>query len=213
MILINLLPVEHRQKKRAPLKFLAVVTASAAINASLAAFWAWTAFGVAAEVEAELAVLRDTKSGLEPQVAYHRDLETETKIFESREATLNRVTESRVSWSAQVDALVDLINRGGGGEGDKYLVWLDGLSVDMKENARANSYGSISAQAHSGSANFTHVANFLEDIERSSLARNFNKPLPPTGTAAAKDEGLQPAEIWNFPFAMTLKAPKERDAQ
>jgi hypothetical protein len=208
MILINLLPEEYRQKTRAPLKFMAVVATSVAVNASLLAFWAWTAFGVAAEVRSELIVLQDTKQGLEPQVAYHRDLEKESKLFESRETTLKSVTEKRVSWTAQVDQLVDLINKGG--DGDKYLIWLDGLSADMKENPRAGAYGTIKAQAHSGTANFTHVANFLDDVELSSLSNNFNKPAAPTGTVQTKDEGLMPSEIWDFPLEMNLKAPKDR---
>jgi len=211
MILINLLPAAHRQRKRAPLKFLAVVSASATVNASLLAFWAWTAFGVAAEVRSELRVLQDTESGLQPQVAYHKDLEAESKLFESREATLKKVTETRVSWTEQVDYVVDLINRGG--DGDKYLIWLDGLTVDTKENSRAGSYGTLKAAAHSGTSNITHVANFLEDVEQSSLRFNFTPPAVAEGSAASKDPGLMPSEIWNFPLDMNLKAPKDRVRQ
>lgn len=211
MILINLLPAEHRQKKRAPLKFLAVVSTSVAVNASLVAFWAWTAFGVAAEVESELQVLQDTETGLQPQVAYHRDLEAESKLFDSRETTLKKVTDGRVSWTEQLDYLVDLINRGG--DGDKYLIWLDGLTADTKENTRAGAYGQIKASAHSGTANITHVANFLEDVETSPLGISFTAPASPEGTVATKDEGLMPSEIWNFPLEMGLKAPKDRVAQ
>ena len=210
MILINLLPDQHRLKTRAPFKFMAVVSASVAINASLAAYLAWTAFGVAAEVNAELRVLADNKAGLDPQVAYHEALESESKLFETREVTLEELATARVSWTQQVDLLVDVINAGGDGE---YLVWLDGLSVDQKENPRAGVFGMMSAQAHSGTANFAHVANFLEDIEGSDLNRMFSKPAPPTGSASMTDEGLMPSEIWNFPLEMGLKAPKERVQQ
>ena len=175
------------------------------------AYWAWTAFGVAAEVNAELSVLRDTKAGLDPQVAYRDELVAESKLFESREQTLESVTSKRVSWTEAVDELIDVINAGG--DGEKYLVWLDDLSVDIKENSRAGVFGMMSAQAHSGTANFAQVANFLEDIEGSDLAQSFQKPAPPTGSASMKDEGLMPAEIWNFPLEMGLKSPEERGAQ
>ena len=208
MILINLLPEEHRQKKRAPLKFLAVISAAATVNATLAAFWAWTAFGVAAEVNSELQVLRDTEAGLQPQVAYHKDLESESTLFDTREATLKKITTARVSWAEQLDHVVDLVNRGG--DGDKYLIWLDGLTADMKENTRAGSYGAMKANAHSGTSSITHVANFLEDVENSPLSRSFFSPEPPKGTAVAKDEGLMPSEVWNFPLEMNLKAPESR---
>jgi hypothetical protein len=96
MILINLLPDEFRQKRRTPVKLLLAVTASAAVNGSLVAWWAWTAFGVAAEVKSELAVLQDQRAGLDPQVAYHRDLEKESKVFEAREQMLKT---SSSTWS------------------------------------------------------------------------------------------------------------------
>lgn len=208
MILINLLPEQYHQKKRTPFKFLAAVAATVAINGSLIAYLAWTVLGVAAEVRSELSVLEDTKTGLDPQVAYHKDLENESKLFQSREQTLRKVTDNRVSWTQEIDTLIDVVNIGG--DGEKYLIWFDDLHSDMKENERAKTYGKMKAQAHSGSADFDHLANFLEDVEESELTSSFNKPAPPSGTAQSKDEELLPAEIWNFTLEMDLKAPADR---
>lgn len=208
MILINLLPEQYHQKKRTPFKYLAAVAASVAINGSLLAYLAWTVLGVAAEVRSELAVLDDTKAGLDPQVAYHKDLENESKLFQSREQTLKKVTGNRVSWTQEIDTLIDVVNIGG--DGEKYLIWFDDLHADMKENARAKTFGKMKAQAHSGSNDFDHLANFLEDIEESPLTDGFNKPAPPSGTAQSKDEELLPSEIWNFTLEMDLKAPDDR---
>lgn len=213
MILINLLPDEYRRKGRTPVKFMALTAGAVTINASLLAFWAWTAFGIAAEVKAELQVLRDTDTGLAPQVAYHRELETESQLFESREQTLRNLTTARVSWTEQVDTLIDIINRGGDSDKEQYLIWLDSLDVDMKENARSGTYGKLKASGHSGSSSFAQVANFLEDIENSGLKRNFFKPYPPSGTQQKKDEELIPSETWDFPLEMDLKAPKDRQTK
>ena len=209
MILINLLPDEYRKRGGTPIKLLLGVAASVAMNGSLLAWWAWTAFGVAAEVKSDLALLKDTKQGLEPQVAYHKDLEGESKLFDSREATLKKVTGSRVSWTRKVDELIDVINTGG--DGDRYLIWLDDLSVDSKENARAKSFGRFKASGHSGSSNFSNVANFLEDIQTHQFSDVFNEPAPPEGALSQKDEGLMPSEIYSFPLELTLKAPEERE--
>ena len=76
MILINLLPPEYRQKRQTPIKFMIAIALAVAVNASLVAYWGWTAFGVAAEVKSEVAVLQDTSDGLDPQVAYHESLDT-----------------------------------------------------------------------------------------------------------------------------------------
>lgn len=207
MITINLLPQEYRKKQRTPFKYMAAVAASVAVNASLVAWLGWTAFGVAAEVKSELSVLEDTEQGLAPQVAYHQSLEKESKLFQSRESTLARITQARVSWTKKVDQLVDLINRGGE---EKYLVWLDDLNVDQKENKRAGSAGMLKAAGHSGSENFAHVANFIEDVEESEFALDFFKPAPPEGSQSSIDENLMPAAVWSFPLELALRAPEER---
>ena len=208
MILINLLPDEYRQKSRTPIKFMAATLAAVAVNGSLVAFLAWKALGVAAEVRSELTVLSDTKAGLDPQVAYHKDLENESKLFKSREDTLHKITESRVAWTQRVDQLMDIINDGG--DGEKYLVWIDDLNAEIKENTRSASFGTLKATSHSGSNSFAHVANFLDDVEASPLSDVFGKPAPPSGTVTAKDEGYVPSVIANFKLEMDLKAPKER---
>jgi hypothetical protein len=206
MILINLLPEEYRQKRRTPVKLLLAVSAVVAVNGSLAAFWAWTAFGVAAEVKSELSVLQDQKAGIDPQVAYHKDLENESALFEAREKMLKTITVSRISWTRKIDELIDVVNLGG--DGEKYLVWFDDLT--QKESGRNKSYGSLKATGHSGSTNPSHVANFLDDLERSTFCEDFNKPAPPEGSQSSKDEGLMPAEVWNFPLEVMLKAPEMR---
>jgi len=209
MILINLLPEEHRQKRRTPIKLLLAVSAVVAVNGSLAAYWAWTAFGVAAEIKSELGVLQDQKASLDPQVAYHKDLETESKLFEAREEMLKKITANRISWTRKLDELIDVINVGG--DGEKYLVWFDDITVDQKESGgRGKGHGSLKASGHSGSTNPSHVANFLDDLERSTFCEDFNKPAPPEGSQSSKDEGLMPAEVWNFPLEVALKAPEER---
>lgn len=209
MILINLLPDEYRQQQRTPVKLLVAVAVAVAINGSLAAWWAWTAFGEAAEVSSELAVLSDTMDSLRPQIDYHRSLETEHKQYQARETTLSTITGGRVSWTRKVDQLVDVIHKGG--EGDtKYLVWLDDLSVSVSADVRRGSYGNLKASGHSGSGNFAQVANFLEDIERSPFSHGFNEPSPPEGSQSSVDKDLIPAEVWSFPLELTLLAPEER---
>jgi hypothetical protein len=121
---------------------------------------------------------------------------------------LKKITANRISWTRKLDELIDVVNVGG--DGEKYLVWFDDLSVDQKESTRNKSFGSFKASGHSGSNSFAHVANFLDDLERSAFCEDFNKPSPPEGSQTAKDEGLSPAEVWNFPLEAALKAPEER---
>lgn len=211
MILIDLLPPEYRQKRRTPLKLMAGVAASVAVNASLVAWWSWTAFGVAAEVKSELSILEDTNQGLQPQVVFHQALEAESKVFQAREDMLATVTSKRISWTRKVDELIDVINVGG--DGEKYLIWLDDLSVDTKENKRTNAFGTFKAAGKSGSDKFANVANFLEDVERSPFVEGFYPPSKPEGSVQARDEELIPSSVWNFTLELNLKAPEERKSQ
>ena len=206
MILINLLPEAYREKSKTPIKYMAAVAASVAINGSLLAFWAWTAFGVAAEVKSELTVLKDTKAGLEPQVNYHRELEAESKIFQSREQLLDRITSSRVGWTRKLDELIELVNRGGE---EKYLVWFKDLEARVEDNARNNAFGHLKAEGHTAES-FSQVANFLEDVSEHKFSDVFGPPRPPEGSAATTDEGLFPAKVWTFPLQVDLKSPEER---
>jgi len=210
MIHINLLPEEYRQKQRTPFKFVAAMAAAVAVNASLFAWWGWTAFGAAAEVKSQLSVLKDTQSALEPQVAYHDSLEKESELFRSREQTLANITLNRMPWTKKVDQVVDLIHNGGE---EKYLIWLDDLTVDQKINRRNGGAGQMRASGHSGSENFAHVANFLEDVEESEFALDFMKPAPPEGSQSSVDENLMPAAVWSFPLELALLPPDQRVPQ
>lgn len=209
MILINLLPSEHRAKRRTPLKMMAAVALSVAVNASLFAWWAWTAFGVAAEVESELAVLGDTMQALEPQMSYHDTLEKEAKLFQSRQATLDDITGTRISWTEKMDQLIDLVHQGGNGS-EKYLVWFDGLTVDASKNERKKTFGSVTANGFSGSREISQVANFMDDVVDSALAKDFLVVSNPQGNEAKVDITLDPSEVWQFPFEMAMRSPEER---
>ena len=148
---------------------------------------------------------------LQPQIDYHHLLEAESKIFEARETTLASITGKRISWAEKIDQLIDVINRGG--DGDKYLVWLDGIKVDTKENARTNTFGKLEAQAFSGSAEISYVANFLDDIKASPFSVGFNGPAAPEGTVdPTKDEDLSPSEVISFPLELEVRSPEDRQA-
>lgn len=208
MIHINLLPEEYRRKQRTPIKLMLAVSGAVAVNASLAAFWGWTAFGIAAEVQSEYSVLQTEMDGLSPQVAYHKALETESKVYKHREDTLAGITAKRISWTEKVDELIDVVNRGG--DGQRHLIWLDDLNVSQEGDKRSNGAGSLKAGGHSGSDKFAQVANFLEDVENSPFISDFHPPAPPEGSESIVDEELMPAVVWAFPLELDLKTAEER---
>jgi len=210
MIRINLLPEGHRQKEKTPLKYFALVAGAVAVNAALLAFLAWNSFGVGASLESELGVLNDIQAGLNPQVAYHKQLEKESAFYTAHEKTLQDLRNQRVSWTQQMDNLIDVIDDGG--EQERYLVWLEGLKITQTKGGRpGHSAGSLSARAHSGTADLSNVTAFLQDVEQSGMKEYFHKPNPASGTASIKDEELKPAEIWDFPCEMALKSIEERE--
>jgi hypothetical protein len=217
MIRINLLPEEYRKKARTPVKMLAAVAASVAINASLLAWWCWMTFGVAAEINTELSVLQLEMDGLTPQVNYHDALQKEIAFHSAREKTLADVTKSRVLWTKVLDQLIDIVHSGG--EGVRHFIWFDDVTAKVEEvkrgsrGARATSFGSLKAGGHSGSDAWNQVAAFLEDIEDpqlSSFHQIFYKPGSPEGTLNASKDDLIPAVNWSFPLSLELRSPEER---
>lgn len=211
MIQINLLPQEFRQRSRTPIKYTLAVAGVVTIVSSLFAWWAMFAFGVRAEVDSELAVLRDTMDSISPQISYHRSLERENTQHKSRETTLGSITQNRISWTRKVDQLIDVVNRGGDDKrSSKYLIWFDDLSAEQSSDDRRGAYGGIRCAGHAGSENFAHVANFLEDVEASEFAADFYAPLPPEGSQTSVDTELLPPKVWSFPLQVDLLPPEER---
>ncbi|MDE0895756.1 MAG: hypothetical protein OSB10_04150 [Planctomycetota bacterium] len=208
MILINLLPEELRPQPGITPKKAAAIAAGALINASLLAWWGWLSIGVGQRVDAELEQVKEQMAGLTPQVTYHRGLETEHRVYMSRESTLDTITGERISWTQKLDELVDLAHVGS--DSSRYLVWFGNLNVTQVSDARRKDYGSLRAEGFSGTGNFANVANFLEDLEESHFARGFNPPAPPEGSQSKVDEDLVPSEVWSFPVELSLKSPEER---
>jgi Tfp pilus assembly protein PilN len=205
MITINLLPDEFRKTRRSSFKAIAAVAAFVAIDTTLVAWWAWTAFGVQAEVQVLLNVAQSDLDTQKPQVEYYRALERESREFASREATLETITAQRISWTEKVDQLVDVVHRGG--DGDKYLVWLDDLNVVQKVDTKAGTLGTLRADAHSGGPHIAHMANFLDDLAGSDFARGFLPPKAPQGRLTDREVEFIPAENWAFPLEFQIKAP------
>lgn len=209
MIQINLLPEEYRKKRRTPVKKLAIVAVAVSVNASLLAWWCWLAYGVSTGVVMERDLRRDEMDRLRPQVAYHRNLEKETRAYQSRESTLSAITTERVSWTRKLDELIDLVHSGGTGD-EPYLIWLDSLDVEQSTDARRQNYGQLRASGHSGFGKFENVSTFLEDARNHRFGGVFAAPAPPKATKAPEDPTLSPSEYWNFTLEVELLPPDER---
>lgn len=213
MILINLLPEEYLRARRTPAQTFAAIGAAVTVNAVLLAWLGSLFFGTKANVAHELDLKRSDLAALKPQLDYHDDLVAENKLFESREGTLGEITTGRVNWTEKVDQLVDVVNHGG--DGEKYLIWLNDLTVVQQvatsgKSKSPTSGGTFRASGYSGSPNFGLVANFFEDLTRSEFKNGFNPPAPPQGRREEKDEGLIPSEIFSFTLDLQLEPPRER---
>ena len=208
MIQINLLPEELRPQPGITPKKAAALATGALVNASLLAWWGWLAIGVGQRVDMDLVQVKEQMAGLTPQVNYHRGLETEHRVYESREKTLDSITDERISWTQKIDEFVDLAHVGS--DTSRYLVWFGNLNVTQVTDARRQDFGSLRAEGFSGTGNFANVANYLEDLEESHFAKGFNPPAPPEGSQSKIDEELVPSEVWSFPVELSLKSPEER---
>jgi hypothetical protein len=215
MITINLLPDEFRKRAQTPMRMVAAVGLAVAVNASLFAWWSYLRFGVLANVETSRSVLQLDMDGLKPQVTYHESLQKEITMRSGREKTLAEITGNRVLWTKVIDELCDVVHAGR--EGIEHYVWFDDIQVKMEDagaGRRKSSYGSMKAAGHSGSTEYEQVANYLEDIEDTTLSHlmvTFNKPADLEAKKNDPDEDLVPAVNWSFPLQLELKSPDERN--
>ena len=209
MIQINLLPEELRPQPGITPKKAAAFATGALVNASLLAWWGWLSIAVGQRVDMDLVQVKEQMAGLTPQVDYHRALETEHRVYESREQTLGGITGERISWTQKIDEFVDLAHLGS--DTSQYLVWFGNLNVTQVSDDRRKDYGSLRAEGFSRTGNFANVANYLEDLEESHFAKGFNPPAPPEGSQSKIDEELTPSEVWSFPVELSLKSPEERN--
>jgi hypothetical protein len=207
MILINLLPQQHRARQRVPLKVAATAATFIVVNCSLLAWSAWIYFGDMVEVASESRVVQETLDNLRPQVEQFKSLEAENKLFLSRETTLAQMTANRVSWTRKLDELIDVIHKGG--EGPKYLVWMDDLLVSRQFDKRRGSAGMLRGSAHCGSENLGLIANFLDDLQNSSFIDGFMPIEATPGKQEDEDPTLVPARVWGFPLELSLIAKED----
>jgi Tfp pilus assembly protein PilN len=208
MIHINLLPEQHKARSRTPLKLMLAISGAVAVNAGLLAWLGYAHFAVQLRVDNEKELVQSELDGLKPQLNYVADLKAESKLHTSREATLQQITRSRISWTKKLDELIDVCSRGG--EGQRHLVWFDDLHVTQNLDPKAKTPGTVRASGHSGSDNFAQVANFLEDLESSSFLLDFEKPAAPEGSVSSVDPELTPSASFSFPLALTMKSTDER---
>ncbi len=217
MITINLLPEEYRRKARTPLELMLAVSAVVAINSALVAVWSWNRFGVEARLASERGVLELEMEGLEPQVAYHKSLESEAQGHRLREETLAAITASRISWTKELDQFIDVVAQGDATQ--RHLAWFSDFDVKQEDSkGRASrrgaqpTGGTVRANGYSGSDNFGQVANFLDDLEASPFLEVFHGPSDPQGSESVRDDTLVPNVVWSFPLELQIKTVEERQA-
>lgn len=204
MIYINLLPKEFRGRERMPLKSVMLVAGLVGTACTMLAYGAWLWFGELAAAKSDRQVAQETLDSLQPQLAHVKALESEKKGFESRAATLDEIAQNRVGWTAKLDQMIDVINTGGNGQ--KYLIWLDDLTVSRQYDKKTKTAGVYKAQANCGGENIGLVANFLDDLQTSEFFEGFDPPKPPEGKLRDDGEGLIPSSAWNFDLELKLKA-------
>jgi Tfp pilus assembly protein PilN len=209
MILVNLLPPQFRRRERPSLRFVGALAAFAALDCAAFAWAGWLHFHVHAGIDGELASLDETVDGMRPRLDYYEALERESKQFRARETMLESVNAGRICWTQKIDALLDVVNRGG--DQEKYLVWLDDLLVSQTSKRKGSS-GSLHASGHSGSDNFALVANFFDDLKASPFIEGFEDPAPPEGSTSEVDEDLVPDKCWSFGLQLELKPNAQAEA-
>jgi serine/threonine protein kinase len=169
---------------------------------TLIGWYAWLVFGVSSKISSERASLQSEIESLQPQIDYCEALQDEQKaLAEIRDAAFAMVSEP-ISWTRKLDELFAVVGSGGGDK--QHSVWLAELQASQESDEGAASAGSLTAIVRTSARDFEHIANFLEDLERSPFMRDFRPLRVPDASNCTVDTG-----VWSVPLRLTFKSSAE----
>lgn len=222
MIKVNLLPAEYRKKDRTPLRVFGALIGGVLAICATGYYYVELRFGQLSAVETEVAGVQNELSGLEPQVRHHDSLVKEKADYMTREQTIHQIQASRISWTRNVDRLIDLVNSGESRDEDArgYLVWLSQLSISQNlmagsggrgRNQAAANGGGVTTNGYCAAQHFASVTQFFDDLKGDEeFFTDFATLNDPKGSVTETNENLEPSRVWTFPIELKVNAPTSR---
>jgi Tfp pilus assembly protein PilN len=210
VIRINLLPADLRRGNRLPPKVLAAAFASAVAVSGAIGWFGIVYFGDLGAAEDALAQVEQKLAEHQKKVNYHDQLQANRKDYAARVQTIQDIAKSRRLWSKFLDEVIDVVNNNG--DTDRHLAWFDSIAVkgDPKKGTTVTMPGNVQDQDKS------RVANFHEDLESSSFAKELLSKSDPT-FRLEEDKVRIPPQSLAFPLVLqfhpTIQDPKKPAAK
>jgi hypothetical protein len=210
MIQVNLLPSEYRKSEGTPLpRFLAIV-GGVVICAGAIGMFLYVHFGTLVKYES----LREQKEDMyyKQKVMADRSLalQREYNEYQKRRKTIEKAANHRILVSKKLDQLCDIIHNRG--DRKRHFIWLTNLSVKagQQNNRRGPASGGVlTFKGFSASEDFSRLANFREDIEKTDQPGGFFEDFlsidHPAWVVDRFDDGLQPEAAGTFTHSLVMK--------
>lgn len=203
MIHINLLPADLRRGNRLPPKVLAAAFAAALVVSAAVGWFGLVYFGDLASAEQQLEELQAKLDQRQAKTVYFDQLQVNKKDYALRVQTIQEIGKSRRVWSKFLDELIDVVNNNG--DADRHLAWFDGITVknDPKKGANVKLPGNVQ------DADKSRLANFHEDLEAASFAKDLLTKSDPTFKLETDPVRIPPASL-SFPLELQFKPSSEK---
>jgi Tfp pilus assembly protein PilN len=210
MIRVNLLPPEYRKSEGTPLpRFLAIV-GGVVLCASAVGIFLYVHFGYLVKYQSLREQKEDTYYKQKVLADRSLALQREYNEYQKRRKTIEKVSSQRILLSKKLDELCDLIHNRG--DRKKHFIWLTHISARLGEGKKkgrgGKGGGTVSFKGFSASEDFSRLANFREDIERSAEGGFFVDFVSidhPAWVVKRFQDNLEPQAAGTFAHSLVLK--------
>jgi hypothetical protein len=113
MIVINLLPPEHRPVERTPLPRLLTILVGILLSMALLVFWAFITFVKLPEATSKRDDRKRVEATLRVEAEKIKVLENKLSLFRKREETLRQLYRDRIRWTRVLDRIAESRQAGG----------------------------------------------------------------------------------------------------
>jgi hypothetical protein len=212
MIQVNLLPPEYRKSEGTPLPRFLAILGGVVLCAGAIGLFLYVHFGT---------LMRYTSIREQKEDTYYKQkvladrslaLQREYNEYQKRRKTIEAVSNQRILLSKKVDELCDLIHNRG--DRKDHFIWLTSLSASVGGQTSGKGKGPVAGgemrfKGFSATEDFSRLANFRDEIEKSAENDGFFADFAsidyPAWEVTRFGDGLEPTAAGTFNHTLIMK--------
>ncbi len=212
MIQVNLLPPEYRKSEGTPLPRFLAILGGVVLCAGAIGFFLYVHFGTLMKYTSIREQKEDTYYKQKVLADRSLALQREFNEYQKRRKTIEAISNQRILLSKKIDELSDLIHNKA--DRKEHFIWLTTLSASVGGKSRRRGKGPTSGgemkfKGYSATEDFSRLANFRDEIEKSAEKDGFFSDFAaidyPAWQVERFDDGLEPDAAGTFNHTLVMK--------